>query len=323
MDASTRRRTIDKVITDCFEQVVYSLNQPAAARGNQSVFWNIAYFDHPYFDGMFADFVFPDGTPMQWDSVNWLQKRFMHWLNDERRRKLLTFPVETVNLLDNGADYVDAEWKDFVADMWAKGHSFFVYRSNSVDSLASCCFSGDTKVLAKSSTGIYHMSIRDLHEMKYTGNKANMCVYHNGSWVHARTIRLPGRKMYDVRTTNNKQITVTDNHLFPTLRGDVRADQLRTDDYILFNTMTLNAVPEKDIGLTYNQGFLIGMYLGDGSIDEHGPCQVTVNFSLNEQKYGRCIERMNAALRDIGIDAEFSLHKVQHNSYPVSLYSDE
>lgn len=139
IDLSNCSRTIDKVITDAFEQVVYSLNQPAAARGNQSVFWNIAYFDHPYFEGMFENFVFPDGTAMQWDSVNWLQKRFMRWFNEERRRKLLTFPVETVNLLDDGHDYVDSEWKDFVAEMWSKGHSFFVYRSNSVDSLASCC----------------------------------------------------------------------------------------------------------------------------------------------------------------------------------------
>lgn len=138
-DLSSRQRTIDKVITDAFEQVVYSLNQPAAARGNQSVFWNIAYFDHPYFEGMFETFVFPDGTPMCWASVNWLQKRFMRWFNQERTRKLLTFPVETLNLLDDGHDYVDQEWADFAAEMWAQQHSFFVYRSDSVDSLASCC----------------------------------------------------------------------------------------------------------------------------------------------------------------------------------------
>ena len=139
IDLSNRERTIDKVITDAFEQVVYSLNQPAAARGNQSVFWNIACFDRPYFEGMFENFVFPDGTVMQWAPVNWLQKRFMRWFNEERRRKLLTFPVETVNLLDDGRDYVDPEWKDFVAELWSKGHSFFVYRSDSVDSLSSCC----------------------------------------------------------------------------------------------------------------------------------------------------------------------------------------
>ena len=136
---SARGETIDTVVTDCFQQVVHSLNQPAAARSFQSVFWNIAYFDHPYFNGIFENFVFPDGDTPRWESVSWLQKRFMKWFNKERLHRPLTFPVETVNLLDDGTDYVDTEWRDFVAEMWAEGHSFFLYRSDSVDSLASCC----------------------------------------------------------------------------------------------------------------------------------------------------------------------------------------
>ena len=131
--------TIGDVIHDKFSQVVYSLNQPAAARNFQSVFWNIAYFDKNYFAGIFNNFVFPDNTTPCWDSVNWLQKYFMKWLNAERLRKILTFPVETVNLLDDGTSYVDSEWEDFVAEMYADGHSFFTYRSHSVDSLSSCC----------------------------------------------------------------------------------------------------------------------------------------------------------------------------------------
>lgn len=132
-------KTIDKVITDKFEQVVHSINQPAAARGYQSVFWNCAYFDKYYFDGIFHDFLFPDDTEPQWESVNWLQKRYMKWFNNERLRNPLTYPVETMNLLNDGNDYVDKEWADFAAEMYAEGHSFFTYTSDSVDSLASCC----------------------------------------------------------------------------------------------------------------------------------------------------------------------------------------
>ena len=132
-------RTIDKVITDKFEQVVHSLNQPAAARGYQSVFWNCAYFDKYYFDGIFHDFLFPDDTEPQWESVSWLQKRFMKWFNSERLRDPLTYPVETMNLLNDGNDYADQEWFDFAAEMYSEGHSFFTYTSDSVDSLASCC----------------------------------------------------------------------------------------------------------------------------------------------------------------------------------------
>lgn len=135
----SRPKTIDRVITDTFQQITHSLNQPAAARNFQSVFWNIAYFDKPYFEGIFDNFVFPDGDEPIWESVSWLQKRYMKWFNEERLVKPLTFPVETVNLLDDGIEYVDQDWKNFTAHMWAQGHSFFVYRSDSVDSLASCC----------------------------------------------------------------------------------------------------------------------------------------------------------------------------------------
>ena len=131
--------TIGKVIDDYFNQVVYSLNQPAAARGSQSVFWNVAYFDRPYFEQLFDGFVFPDGSEMQWESVSWLQKRFMKWFNKERTKNILTFPVETLSLLNDGTDFVDQEWADFAAEMYAEGHSFFLYTSDSVDSLASCC----------------------------------------------------------------------------------------------------------------------------------------------------------------------------------------
>ena len=139
VDLSNRHATIDTIITDHFQQVVYSINQPAAARGSQSVFWNIAYFDKYYFGALFEDFVFPDGTPMQWESVSWLQKRFMKWFNRERLKEILTFPVETLSLLNNGTEYIDKEWADFAAEMYAEGHSFFTYTSDSVDSLASCC----------------------------------------------------------------------------------------------------------------------------------------------------------------------------------------
>lgn len=132
-------RTIDKIITDKFEQVVHSINQPASARGYQSVFWNCAYFDKNYFDGIFGEFLFPDESEPTWESVSWLQKRFMKWFNEERLRDPLTYPVETMNLLNDGNEYVDKDWADFSAEMYAEGHSFFTYTSDSVDSLASCC----------------------------------------------------------------------------------------------------------------------------------------------------------------------------------------
>lgn len=139
VDLSARQRTIDKVITDCFEQIVYSINQPTGARNFQSVFWNISYYDRYYFESIFGDFRFPDGEAPDWDALNWLQKRFMNWFNQERTRSVLTFPVETMALLSKDGDVLDQEYADLTAEMYAKGHSFFTYMSDNADSLASCC----------------------------------------------------------------------------------------------------------------------------------------------------------------------------------------
>ncbi len=138
-DLSKRRRTIDKVITDCFEQIVYSINQPTGARNFQAVFWNIAYYDRPYFESLFGEFRFPDGSRPHWESLSWLQKRFMRWFNVERTKTVLTFPVETMALLTRDGDVIDREWGDFTAEMYAAGHSFFTYMSDNADSLSSCC----------------------------------------------------------------------------------------------------------------------------------------------------------------------------------------
>lgn len=139
VDLSTRQRTIDKVITDCFEQIVYSINQPTGARNFQAVFWNIAYYDRYYFHSLFEHFIFPDGSHPNWESLNWLQKRFMKWFNRERTRTVLTFPVETMALLSKDGDVLDKEYADFTAEMYSEGHSFFTYMSDNADSLSSCC----------------------------------------------------------------------------------------------------------------------------------------------------------------------------------------
>jgi ribonucleoside-triphosphate reductase len=139
VDLSIKQRTIDKIITDCFEQIVYSINQPTGARNYQAVFWNISYYDRFYFNSLFGDFRFPDGTPPDWKSLNWLQKRFMKWFNRERTRTILTFPVETMALLTENNDAKDHEYADFTAEMYAEGHSFFTYMSDNADSLSSCC----------------------------------------------------------------------------------------------------------------------------------------------------------------------------------------
>ena len=134
-----RPSTLRDKLEHYFAQIVYTLNQPAGARGYQSIFWNIAYFDCDSLNSTSKDFVFPDGDEPCWETTKELQKLFMKWFNAERLKNILTFPVETANMHTVDGQYSDTETADFMAEMWAEGASFFMYQSDSVDSLSSCC----------------------------------------------------------------------------------------------------------------------------------------------------------------------------------------
>ena len=131
--------THSRVIEQEIQSVVYALNQPAAARGFQSVFWNISIYDRPYFEGMYGNFVYPDFSKPNYDSVNKLQKYFMKWFNKERSKAILTFPVVTAACLNDGSDMVDEDFKDFIAEELSESNSFFIFTDSSVNALSSCC----------------------------------------------------------------------------------------------------------------------------------------------------------------------------------------
>lgn len=135
----TKGRTIKDRIHQSFQNIVYSINQCAGNRSYQSPFTNFNYFDSNYWHSLFDNFCFPDGTHPKWERVSYLQKLFMKWFNKERTKTLLTYPVESMCLLHDGNDVIDKEYKDFTTEMWAEGHSFFVYLSDNPDAVASCC----------------------------------------------------------------------------------------------------------------------------------------------------------------------------------------
>ncbi|QGM79946.1 anaerobic ribonucleoside-triphosphate reductase [Otariodibacter oris] len=131
--------THSKEVESCLQQVVYSINQPAAARGYQSVFWNISIYDEYYFSAIFSNFVFPDLTSPNWQSVDKLQDFFMDWFNKERSKSILTFPVVTAAMLTENGQCKDSVFADKLAKSLSEGNSFFIYQSDNPDSLASCC----------------------------------------------------------------------------------------------------------------------------------------------------------------------------------------
>jgi ribonucleoside-triphosphate reductase len=140
-DHCSKQRTVRDAIYKAFKQFIYGVNQPAGNRSYQSPFTNVSYYDHTYFDSLFGEFYYPDGTKPQWEAIDCLQRLFMKFFNKLRTKQILTFPVETMAMVYDPKtnDIIDKDYKDFTAEMYAEGHSFFTYISDSADSLASCC----------------------------------------------------------------------------------------------------------------------------------------------------------------------------------------
>lgn len=159
-----RQQTIEGQIHQYFQQICYTLMQPSGSRGSQACFWNLSVFDKPFFDTMYGDFQFPDGSKPIWESLNWLQKDFVHWLNQERLKCILTFPVVSVALIYQNNEFVDKELYEFVCQEYSEGNSFFTYISDSADSLSSCC-----RLSSKLSKPQFNFTNGQLSEM--TGSK--------------------------------------------------------------------------------------------------------------------------------------------------------
>ena len=135
----SKKKTIKDTIIQSFQQCVWGINQPAGNRGYQSPFINFSYYDSNYFKALFENFYYPDGTKPQWEAIDYLQRTFMNYLNNERLNAVIAMPVETMALLSNGHDIIDKDYKELTAEMYAKGHSFFTYISDNPNGLASCC----------------------------------------------------------------------------------------------------------------------------------------------------------------------------------------
>lgn len=323
-DYCLTKRTILDSIRKGMKQFIYGVNQPAGNRGYNSPFTNCSFYDKYYFESLFGEFYYPDGTRPEWKAIDTLQRIFMKLHRDLRLIKPLTFPVTTMALVYNEDDFLDKDYKELCAEEWAKGGSFFCYNNNNPASLASCCFSGDTKVLWKSSTkGVQLTTLKELHELPWEDAKKNLRIFHNGSWISGRSIVLPGRQMYKVVTENGKQYVMTDNHINLTLRGEKPTECLTSDDYLMFNTLPLNAIPEKDEHLTYSQGFIIGAFLGDGSFgsEVNGVVYQTI-ISQNEQKVEKCKKEFEIALEQLGIDSHINV-RVEGKKHSIEISSKD
>ena len=320
-----KQQTIEHCILKGMKQFIYGVCQPAGNRSYNSPFTNVSWYDKYYFEAMFGDFYYPDGTKPEWKAVDKLQRMFMKLMREIRLLTPITFPVTTMSLLHNGKEFLDKDYEDLCAEEWSKGGSFFCYMNDNPASLASCCFSKDTKFLWKASTsGVHINTFEEFLNLSYKGVKENFKVFHNGSWIAGKVVEVKNRPMYKVITYNNKEFIMSDNHINVTYNGEKTTRELTTEDYLMFNTSALCEVPEVSENLTYEQGFVIGSFLGDGSLGATIKDTIyQLEVSQNEEKYKKTMGLFNIANKQLGNSNECTLKSIVNNKYPVSLCSKE
>lgn len=296
-----QRKTISQKIEDAFQTIVYYINQPAQNRGWQSPFTNISYYDKYYWEALFKDFYFPDGTQPKWERISYLQKKFMRWFNKERTKALLTFPVETMALLvDKDGNYLDEEYKEFTAEMHSKGHSFFVYVSDNPNSLSSCCrlkneIDGNefsfTNGLTGVKTGSCNVITLNINRIVQDCDKA-YGLKRNGGWKENTSFLKD--YLVDILERVYKYHIAYKTILYEwEERGMFNAC---TEGYIsmrdLFCTIGVNGINEaaRFLGLevSYNENYKNFCRLITGTISEQNKKHSTKKFKFNQEFVPKC-----------------------------------
>jgi len=296
----------------------------------QSPFTNISFFDEPTLKQVFKDYRYPDGSsPLDEPYLSTIKKVQKIWMEFVARKDPKTgfpyrFPVHTVNItVDSKNKVIDRDFFDLYCSLNKEG-IFNVYIVNDGNArIASCCFHPKQKVLVKDSpTGIKLVEIGDYLE-RSIDDRQNWRVYHNGSWVKARPVRVPyNRKWYKITTVNKKEIIVTDDHVHPTLNGDKKTVDLKIGDYLLFSSYPLISMRDRDyLEYDYFDGFVIGAFLGDGSFYRINDTVYRVCFCINPDKYETLMPILKLVVERIDKDINISLYQQRDTCIVLTINS--
>lgn len=302
--------------------VVFRKNGGIFISGN-SPFTNLSVYDKYFLEKLCGDYLFPDGSSPDVDVVNKLQEIYLDIINAELERTPLTYPITTACFsVDNENNIQDEKFLDLISEK-NKKYGFINIYCGKTSTLSSCCFDKNQKTLTKSSAGINYMSFKDIYESNYEKFKRNFTVFHNGSWAKGKIVKAKTEdNLFKITTANKKDFIVTKDHLHPTIDGNKRTCDLTTDDYLLFNGLALDTFPEADENLSYEDGYVVGMYLGDGSTEQKETAySPTVHFSLNKEKYLSGIDFLRKSFQKLDDEKEIKLGKEYNNVFPIHITS--
>ena len=313
-----------KYVTQMFQQFVFDVNDKTRI-GSETPFTNLSFFDRPKMRAMLEDLEwYFDATGKDLDYIQEYvmecQRIMMDFMDigDPITKLPFTFPVQTACIAkDKDGNILDME---FVSDLVKRPVHHYNILVSEGTKIASCCFDGNQKVVVKFNNSNIVFDTFENVFTKYSFNATSPRILHNGRWKAFNKVQVPySKEYYKITTMNNKEIVVTEDHLNPTLRGDVVSSNLTTDDYLLFNTIPLATAKETDHNYTYEDGYAIGLFLGDGSYIKYSTndevVYTGVNYSLNSDCFDECKDKIDFFLKKY--DCCSKLGTIQNNVYPL------
>ncbi len=206
-----------------------------------------------------------------------------------------TFPIPTVNItedfnwdsevaykiFENTAKMGCSYFQNFIGSQWKKDSegnkvkNLDAYTPGAVRSM--CPLAGSTEVLVKSSKGISVITISKLVQYADT-RETDYKVWSGFEWVSVKNYQKHlNQKAYKFTFSNGSTTIMSENHLQPTReRGVLQASELKLNDWLPFNG---SIVTTEDLG-SYELGFVVGAYLGDGSRHDHTDGNTGIIYSL-------------------------------------------
>lgn len=235
------------------------------------------------------------------------QKIFLDVMSEIRSKNMMTFPVNSISLLKKDGKFVDEEFARYAIKHNMKWSDSNIFVDDSVNSLSNCPLSGDTKILYYSKYYDRYISstIKAIHDSR--DDDETITVLSNGEEIECRINKFDIPADYEIKLVNGAVIKTTANHLNKVLRGNyVETKDLTDQDYLPISMSPF----EKTKNMTYNDGKIVGMFLGDGSYrGEHD-----IVFSLNRNKkadlisfvYDYCQKQYGGTITESDLESSLS-----------------
>lgn len=229
-----------------------------------------------------TDMCYKDFVP----EMHILQKAYYEVMSDgDTKGQPFTFPIPTVNvteefdwnspnigvLFENTAKRGSSYFQNFVGSQYKRDENGNLvpdeeaYKPSAVRSM--CPLTANTKVLTKTAWEITFKKIGEMYSRANQGTKYS--VFAGGDWHECNIINAGKQSIYNITLSNNEILEFGELHLQPVLRDEkeltISAKDIMVGDWLPFNTTPVEGIMKNS---SKELGFVIGAYLGDGSVDD-------------------------------------------------------